>query len=127
GHNRASVATHSVRSDFTGLAIAAFIACALTVINAIDNAISMASANTHQAMLTWYANPCNQLFIDHHATGKAMKVAMRTSFRKSFDNMTTMLCALAPTTFLIPISLILCCAAKVASPNKPRHAISMVS
>ena len=43
---------HSVRKDFTGLATAAFIACALIVINAIRIAIAAARTKTHHPILT---------------------------------------------------------------------------
>jgi hypothetical protein len=64
---------YSVRNDFTGLANAAFIAWKLTVSNAIVNAANIAIPNTHQLMLTLYGKSFNQLFIAHHAMGKAIR------------------------------------------------------
>ena len=48
-------AAHSVRSDFTGFAIAAFIAWKLTVINAINKAVIPAKANTHHSITVLYS------------------------------------------------------------------------
>ena len=45
---------HSVRNDFTGLAMAAFIAWKLTVINEMMTDKKPANAKTHQLILTRY-------------------------------------------------------------------------
>jgi len=54
---------HSYRNASTGFASAALIACVLTVISAMSNAMPPASANTHQPMSMRYAKSCSQLFI----------------------------------------------------------------
>src|SRR6185312_5319578 len=54
-----------------------------------------------------------------------MNEAIRTSFKKSFDSMETISPALAPSTFLTPISFARCSAAKVINPSKPRQAIKI--
>ena len=46
---------YSVRRLFTGLAMAAFTACMLTVSKAISMAIHAAIANNHQSILIRYA------------------------------------------------------------------------
>src|SRR6266487_1930819 len=97
---------YSVLKLFTGLAIAAFIAWKLTVINAIATDIKPAIANTHQSILTRYEYDASQLFITHHATGDEITNEIRTSFRKSFDNNAVILCTLAPSTLRMPISFI---------------------
>jgi len=40
--------SHSVRNDFAGFVDAALMACELTVMNAISNAMAAAAMNTHQ-------------------------------------------------------------------------------
>lgn len=47
-----TVTTHSVRNDFTGFAIAAFIDWKLIVNNAISNAATPATIKTHHPILT---------------------------------------------------------------------------
>ena len=84
--NHSSLITHSVRNDFTGLAIAAFTAWKLTVNMAINKAITPAKTKTHQPIFIRYAKSCNHLFPAHHAIGEAIRIAMPTSFMKSFDN-----------------------------------------
>jgi hypothetical protein len=50
--------------------------------------------------------------------GLAIRQEIITSARKSFDNIFHGLNSVAPRTFLIPISLVRCCAMNDASPNK---------
>ena len=50
---------------------------------------------------------CSHLLAANQAIGTAIKKAMRTNFKKSFDNKVMICDTLAPTTFLIPISLVL--------------------
>ena len=52
--DRDSVSAHSVLSDFTGFAIAAFIAWKLTVSKAIKIAITPAIKNIHQLIIILY-------------------------------------------------------------------------
>ena len=49
-----SIVTHSVRNDFIGLAIAAFIAWKLTVNKVINNAPPIAMANTYHVISVRY-------------------------------------------------------------------------
>ena len=93
----------------------------LIVIKAIANAVTVVITNTAQLILIRYAKSCSHLFITHQATGDAIKMATATSLIKSFDNSVIMLVTLAPNTLRTPISLVLCSALKVASPNNPRH------
>src|SRR5688572_10583037 len=118
---------HSVLKLFTGLAIAAFIAWKLIVSSAIKTAKHPAAKNTHQLILMWYAKSCSQLFIAHHATGKATRADIITSFRKSLDSIETILVTLAPKTLRMPISFTRCSAAYVARPNNPKHAMRIES
>lgn len=53
--------------------------------------------------------------------GKAMHEAIKISFIKSFDNITTIPCVDAPITFRMPISLILLSTVNTTIPNNPRH------
>jgi len=46
---------------------------------------------------------------------------MITNCKKSLDNNVVIPVTLAPNTFLIPISFVLCSAVYAASPNKPKH------
>lgn len=117
--------SYSDFKDFTGFVIAALIACELTVNNAMIIANAPANANIHHWILILYAKSCNHLFIRYHVNGVAMTMEITTSLIKSPDNSVTMLPMEAPKTFLTPISLILCCAAKVANPNRPRQDIRM--
>src|SRR4030095_12096194 len=80
---------YSVRNDFIGLAIAAFIAWKLTVNNAINKVQIQAMRNTVKLIFILYAKSSSHLFIHHHAIGKAMKAATSVSFKKSFDNNVT--------------------------------------
>src|SRR6188474_2067770 len=118
---------HSVLKDFTGLAIAAFIAWKLTVNNAISKVHRPAIRNTVQLILILYAKSSSHLFIHHHAIGKAMKAATNVSFKKSFDNKVTTFGTEAPKTLRTPISLILRSAIYALSPNKPRQAMKRES
>jgi hypothetical protein len=45
------------------------------------------------------------LFIAHQAIGEAMRTAIATNSKKSFDNRPVMFRVLAPSTFLMPTSL----------------------
>ena len=109
--NRDSVTTHSVRSDFTGFAMAAFNAFKPTVKNATNNANAPAITNIHQYIFVRYAKSLSQLFIIHQETGIAIKDAISTNLMKSFESIDTIPETEAPNTFLIPISLMRCSAA----------------
>ena len=78
--------THSVRNDFTGLAIAAFIAWKLTVSKAIAITNIPANANIHHDMFALYAKLSSHLCMTNHANGAAITKAITTSFIKSADN-----------------------------------------
>src|SRR6187401_1101998 len=116
---------HSVRSDFTGLAMAALIAWKLIVTNAINKADAPASINIHQPMFTLNAKSRNHVFIAHHANGKATILESKMSLRKLFDNNRTIPDTEAPKTFLTPISFVRWIVANMVSPNKPRQATKM--
>ena len=116
---------HSVRKLSTGLATAALIAWKLIVNSAINKATNVVIANTIQLKPVRYAKLCSQLCIAHHAIGDAIKMAIPTNFKKSFESNATMLVTLAPNTFRTPISFMRCSALKVANPNKPKQEIKM--
>ena len=78
------------------------------VTNAMKTENKPATANTHHSIFILYAKSFIHLFITHHATGDATRMEINTSFRKSLDNIITILLTEAPTTFLIPISFVLC-------------------
>src|SRR5258706_11020768 len=101
---------YSVRNELTGLAIAALMAWKLTVNKATASATNPAAINIHQPIVILYAKSSNHLCINHHASGKANTAEIITSLRKSFDNMETILVTVAPSTFLTPISFVLCSA-----------------
>ncbi len=84
-----------------------------------DNPVTI---NTSQPIFIRYAKSWSQLCIKYHARGDAINSAIAISFTKSFDNKLMILVTDAPNTFLIPISLVRFTAARVAKPNKPRHA-----
>ena len=90
--------------------MAAFIAWKLTVNIAISKAITPAEAKTHQPIFIRYAKSCNHLLLAHQAIGEAIRIAMPTSFIKSFDNNLTTPVTEAPSTLRIPISLVRCLA-----------------
>src|SRR6187200_2846693 len=101
---------YSVLKDLTGLANAALIACELTVISAIKNAIAPAAINIHQPILILYTKSSNQLCIAHQAIGNANTEDINTRMIKSLLSIFTTFPTLAPNTFLIPISFVLCSA-----------------
>lgn len=90
-------------------------------------ALNAAMANSHGLMAARYAKSCNHVCMAHHVSGMAMMQATDTSARNSLDTKTRMLCTDAPKILRTPISLVLCCVICVASPNKPRQAISMAT
>ena len=61
----------------------------------------------------------------YQATGKAITAAIKTNFKKSFDNSVTICGTLAPNTLRTPISLTLCVMVKADNPNKPKQAIKI--
>ena len=124
-HTSSAFIYHSVLKLFTGFASAALIAWKLTVNTAIASAIAVVITKTCQPIFVRYAKSCNHLFIANQATGDAIRIAMATNFKNSFDNNETMLPTLAPNTFLTPISLIRCSALKAARPNSPRQEINI--
>ncbi len=67
----------------------------------------------------------SHLFIASQATGKAISVAIVTSFKNSLDSNPTTVCTEAPSTFLTPISFFRRSAVKIDKPNKPRQATKM--
>src|SRR5687767_2378457 len=78
-------------------------------------------------MLTRYAKSFSHSFIRYQATGTARTKAINTNFKKSFERSTTTCGTDAPNTLRTPISFTRCCAEKVASPSKPRQAITIPS
>ena len=63
----------------------------------------------------------------YQATGVAISSEIITSNRKSRDNSAEIFSTDAPSTFLIPISLIRFSAMYAASPNKPKQEMNIVS
>src|SRR6476469_3554641 len=82
---------YSLLRFFTGFVNAALIAWKLIVPKAITMAVKPAARKIHQPTLTLYAKSCSHLLILHHAIGTAITAAIITSFKKSFDNMPTIL------------------------------------
>src|ERR1700722_10600184 len=118
---------YSVLRLFIGFILAALMAWKIMVNSAMIVVDSPAAKNTHPFIFIRYAKPCNQLFMDNHATGKAISAAMATSFIKSFEISITICIALAPSTFLIPISLARCTVMYPARANNPRQAKKIAS
>lgn len=61
----------------------------------------------------------------HQQSGTEITIASTMSRIKSFDKSITMLVCEDPSTFLIPISFIRCCAIKVDNPKSPKQAIKI--
>src|ERR1041385_7453027 len=99
---------YSIRKLLTGFAAAALIARKPTVIAAMAVTTSAAIANIHHDIFVLYAKSCNQLFITYQATGAAITNDHITNFKKSPDNMNTILFTVAPNVFRIPISFVFC-------------------
>ena len=57
--------------------------------------------------------------MSNHATGKAIKPAIITSFKKSFESNETMPDTDEPNTFRMPISFVRCSIVRIEMPNKP--------
>src|SRR3954462_15729649 len=74
---------YSLLNAFTGLLNAAFMACILTVINAMRTETAPAIINIHVLIFILYSKSCNHLFIKYQASGDAMINASTTSFKKS--------------------------------------------
>lgn len=118
---------YSVLSVFIGLAIAALIAWKLTVTREMNIAITPANPKIHHSISIRYAYSCNQVCIAHQAKGDAISNAIMTNNRNSLDNKENKEKMLAPSTFRIPISRVLCSAVNMANPNKPRQEMKMAS
>src|SRR4051812_8635362 len=99
---------YSVLRFFTGFAFAALTAWKLIVTKAISSAIIAAITNIHQPILILYVKSSSHLRIAYQARGVATAMAIVTRIMKSLDNNPTISGMLAPSTFLIPISLVLC-------------------
>ena len=76
------------------------------VTTAINTESNPASTNTHQLMVIRYGYACNQLFIAHQASGKAISAETTINFKKSADNNVVMPVTHATTTLRIPNSII---------------------
>ena len=61
----------------------------------------------------------------NQASGAAIIIAIKTSCKNSFESILNTEATLAPSTFLIPISLERCSVVNITNPNKPRHEIKM--
>ena len=118
---------YSVLKLFTGFANAAFTAWKLIVNNAIPNATTPASTNTHHSILILYTKSCNHVLAAYHASGLATTIAIIISSRKSLDNNEIMLGIFAPNIFLIPISFVRCTTANAVNPNNPKQASKIAS
>ena len=101
------VQDYSYLSASTGFLVAALQLCQLTVSNATTRAITPARANTHELSSVFSANFCNHLSIVNQAMGQAMRKAIATHSTKSLLSVNRILVAVAPFTFLTPISFIL--------------------
>src|SRR5260221_8943666 len=97
---------YSVLNDFTGFAIAARIACTLTVNNVSNITNAPAITNTHHCIWTRYSKSFSQLFINHQPKGNPMAAAMLTSLTKSFASRATIAEIFAPSIFPMPISFV---------------------
>src|SRR5579862_1725501 len=86
-----------------------------------------ANGNNHQLIWTRYAKFCSHLLIKYQAAGQARAKATATSTRKSVDNSLMILVTDAPTTFRIPISLVLLSTINAVRPNRPRQAMIMAT
>jgi hypothetical protein len=97
----------------------------LTVVNAIIKAILPEKRNINQLTSILYAKFCSHIFIAYQAIGQAIKFAMRTHLVKSLVSATRTSVTEAPSTFLIPISLVRLSLEKETRPNKPRQEINI--
>lgn len=71
--------------------------------------------------------PQTRVFMAYIAEGIAAISANKTSSRKSFKRSLVMLATVAPSSFLITVSLNRCSAVKAANPNSPRKEMKIVS
>ena len=76
----------------------------------MPNAAIIAMPKIHQFIVILYGKSFNQLFIAHQPIGNAIREATRTSATKFRESNPTMWNALAPNTFLMLISFVLCSA-----------------
>src|SRR5690606_42036988 len=67
------------------------------------------------------------LHLHSFPTRRSSDLATSTSLQNCHDRRETILVALAPSTFLMPISLSFSVVVNDASPHSPRHAIKMAS
>ena len=98
---------YSYRRASTGFLVAARQLCTLTVRSAMPRVIKPARAKIHQLISVLYAKFCSHLCIAYQATGHAITKATEISFMYLAFNKLRISRALAPLTFLIPISFVL--------------------
>lgn len=104
--NFTKIMIYSVRRLSTGSAMAALMEWKPTVMKVMSTAMVAARGKTHQAIVVRYAKSCSQVCIANQAMGEAMIRAMATRRRNSFESRPTMVETEAPSTFLMPISLV---------------------
>src|SRR6188768_2046692 len=73
----------------------------------------------------WNLYPEKYSLTSHQETGKPINKLRMIDFVNSLQSMIARFPTEAPITFLIPSSLVLLSAVKVAKPNNPRHEIRM--
>ena len=88
--------------------------------------MSVAKAKTVQPMFILKAKLLSHNRDTEYAKGQAIRLDKITHFKKFFVSRSTIPDVEAPTTFLMPISFVLCSAVNDASPKSPRHEIKIV-
>ena len=94
------------------------------VSRAITKAVNPAKRKVQTFKWMRYEKLFSHSFMKYQATGHAMRLAMMTQTVNDFESIKTILLMLAPRVFRTPISFTFCWAMKMASPKRPRQAIT---
>ena len=116
---------HSYRNAFTGFILAARKLCQLTVISAESNASRPPEKNIHAFIFIWFEKFFSQWLIINQEIGNEMTKAINTSAINSEFIINRILRRLAPLTFLMPISFVLCLVMRLLIDQSPMQEISI--
>jgi len=97
---------YSYRSDSTGFASAAFIACELIVNIVMIKTTANGTTNSQPLKLIRLANDSSHLLIPKIVGNRERAKATAINIRKSRDNNSSIFETLAPSTLRMPISLV---------------------
>ena len=99
----------------------------LMVNNAMPIIKILVKANAHHGMLILYSKLMSHLSIINQAIGLPIKIPRSTNFKKSRVIKEVIVNTDAPNIFRTPISLVLCSAVNMTSPNNPKQEINMAN